>query len=830
MPSNHLSSLPELLSPAGDPLALKAAVENGADAVYLGLKNFNARRGAANFSLKELKEAVEYAHLRNVRLYLTFNTLILNEEFKEAFSTLLKAVNLGVDAVIVQDWGLIHLLRQKFPQLRLHASTQLNVHNLQQVKMLEKLGFKRAILARELSLGEIGRLRKFTSLELEVFVHGALCFFYSGHCLFSSMVGGRSGNRGLCTQPCRLSYVLYSGERPFKQVFGRYPLNTRDLCTLSFLPELIKRGVNALKIEGRLKSPDYVGVVTRVYREALDRWQKDPRDFKVLPEEVLKLEQVFTRGFTKSYLLGKDDNTLMSYGRPSNRGVFIGRVSFVDVYTSQVGIKLQKEIYLGDVLDFWVSRGKVTQRVKELSVDGKKRSSVKVGERALITVKKNRHLIKVGDRVFRLESPQLLAKSLLNYRRTPVKRFPVDAIFTLKVGQKPVLQLKDLDGHQVEVTGRVEVEAGRKKPLQEGDLRKRLAKTGQHPYFIREFKLESDEPVFLPISEVNRLRREALRKLDEVRLASWPRNDLAIEVKNIFQEKEVSRPEPTALLAVSLSYFDQAQAACLGDVDWVYVNFLPYDRRKRKKGELKEMVQFLQAHQVKVGLKTPVVLRGVESEEVLEVVNRLKDQLDAVVVGNWGLIHDLNEIGLPLVLDWPLNIFNSQAISFFNQASILRITPSIELNLEQLEDLKKFSQVDLELLVHGRVELSLAQHCILLVLNSDGCRKLCERGHYALVDQAGYRFPLSFDLKCRSHLFNSKTLSLAKEMPKIFASGFRCFRLALDTAEPAEIKRVALLYKKLLELLQAGKAVKDILIDKDALEDTTTGHYFRGVL
>lgn len=199
-------------------LALKAAVENGADAVYLGLKNFNACRGATNFSLKELEKAVEYAHLRKVRLYLTFNTLILNKEFKEALSTLLKAVNLGVDAIIVQDWGLIHFLRQAFPQLRLHASTQLNVHNLHQVRMLEEMGLKRAVLARELSLEEIGKLREITSLELEVFVHGALCLFYSGHCLFSSMVGGRSGNRGLCTQPCRLPYVLYRGESQVKQV------------------------------------------------------------------------------------------------------------------------------------------------------------------------------------------------------------------------------------------------------------------------------------------------------------------------------------------------------------------------------------------------------------------------------------------------------------------------------------------------------------------------------------------------------------------------------------------------------------------------------------
>lgn len=338
---------------------------------------------------------------------------------------------------------------------------------------------------------------------------------------------------------------------------------------LPILPGLIEKKVSALKIEGRLKSPDYVGVVTRVYREALDRWQEDPENFKVFSEEILKLEQAFNRGFTQSYLMGKDDNSLMSYGRPSNRGVFIGRVSFVDNYSGQVGIKPQQQIYLGDVLDFWVGKGKVTQCVKELSVGEKKQSSAKIGQKALVTVEKKRHLIKVGDRVFRLESSQLLSNSLLNYQRAPVKRFPVDAVISLKVGQKPVLRLKTLDGCQVEVVGHVRVEAGRKQLLQEEDFKKRLEKTGDSPYFIREFKVEEEGRVFLPLSEVNRLRREAFKKLDEVRLASWSKSksNLVVDVEKIFQERVPAKPASTAILVASLSDFDQAQAACRAGAD-----------------------------------------------------------------------------------------------------------------------------------------------------------------------------------------------------------------------------------------------------------------------
>ena len=257
----------ELLSPVGDFECLKAAVQNGADAVYLGASSFSARAKATNFNSEELLEAIKYAKLRNVSVHLALNTLIKNEEFEDAVNLAINAYNLGVDAIIIQDLGLASYLLKNYPEITLHASTQMTVHNLAGVKQLEKMGFKRVVLSRELSLDDIKYIRENTSIELEVFIHGALCISYSGQCLLSSMIGGRSGNRGLCAQPCRLPYELYENDKILDK---GYLLSPRDNCSIEYLPELIKLGINSFKIEGRMKTPYYVGVVTRIYRKNID--------------------------------------------------------------------------------------------------------------------------------------------------------------------------------------------------------------------------------------------------------------------------------------------------------------------------------------------------------------------------------------------------------------------------------------------------------------------------------------------------------------------------------------------------------------------------------
>ncbi|MCL6560488.1 MAG: U32 family peptidase, partial [Firmicutes bacterium] len=320
----------ELLAPAGDWEAFLAAVENGADAVYLGGKLFNARQFAGNFDAGQLKTALDYAHVRGVRVYLTMNTLIADSELRQAVEFAESAYIMGIDGIIVQDTGFAGVLRKLYPGLDLHASTQMTVYNLDGVRALECLGFKRVVLARELCLDEIRYITENSSIEIEVFAHGALCVCYSGQCLMSSLIGGRSGNRGRCAQPCRLEYELVGPDGRAVAAEGKHLLSPRDLCLLGHLPRLAAAGVRALKIEGRMKSPEYVATVVRVYRQALDRFFAHPEDFAPTDEELRELAQIYNRGFTPGFFLGDQGAAYQSYARPNNRGCPVGRVTAVD--------------------------------------------------------------------------------------------------------------------------------------------------------------------------------------------------------------------------------------------------------------------------------------------------------------------------------------------------------------------------------------------------------------------------------------------------------------------------------------------------------------------
>jgi len=313
---------PELLSPAGDFECLKAAIQNGANAVYLGSNAFSARASATNFDSGELKEAIDYAHLRNAKINLTLNTLIKNDEFEDAFEVARKAYEYGVDAIIVQDLGLAKELIKSFPNLHIHASTQMTAHNLEQVKLLEKIGFRRVVLARELSIEEIRNICENTSVEIEVFIHGALCISYSGECLFSSMIGGRSGNRGKCAQSCRLPYRLLENDT---EIDKGYLLSPRDLCSLENLKELIDAGVTCFKIEGRMKKPEYVAIVTSIYRKYIDNIvEKNEKNIKLDNEDLKNLSQVFNRGgFSTGHQSSDPNLNLVFKEKPNNMGICI---------------------------------------------------------------------------------------------------------------------------------------------------------------------------------------------------------------------------------------------------------------------------------------------------------------------------------------------------------------------------------------------------------------------------------------------------------------------------------------------------------------------------
>ena len=500
---------PELLAPAGEPRALRAALSAGADAVYFGLHRWSARAFAGNFGAESVPEAVETAHLYGARAYLALNTLLKDDEVEPALAALEAPYRAGLDALIVADLGFAARVREEYPELPLHASTQLNTHSSAQLAALRQLGFARAILARELSLDEIAALDT-QGLELEAFVHGALCYGYSGDCLLSSMVGGRSGNRGRCSQSCRLRYALRKrGSEPLE---SSRVMSTSDLAAIGVLPGLLAAGVVSFKLEGRMKDADYVGVTTAVYREALDAAVADPEGYEVRPEWSARLEQSFSRSFTTAHLEGRH-HEVRSGGRGGHRGVLVGRVSGFNESTGAVEIKLNQPVAEGDVVYLYTPWGQTEPRRTESA--GDETLTLHVRER-----------VAVKDRLFRLAAADAgrLARDLVTAR---VALRPIELRLRLsgEVGSPAQLSVATVSTGdpasraEVTVATAEPLAAARTAALTREKAADALGAFGGTPYRLAELEYEVADGVFLAVGELKDLRRRAVAELDELRLA-----------------------------------------------------------------------------------------------------------------------------------------------------------------------------------------------------------------------------------------------------------------------------------------------------------------------
>jgi len=458
----------ELLAPAGNLESLKAAIENGADAVYLGGKLFNAREYADNFDNEQLKEAVYYAHVRGASVYFTMNILISDDEMKQAVESAENAWLAGIDGIIVQDIGFASVLRNHLQDLSLHASTQMTIYNLQGVEELEKLGFKRVVLARELPYEEIKYIAENTRIELEVFAHGALCICYSGQCLMSSMIGRRSGNRGKCAQPCRLPYELLesdktdNGEKIIKSC-GRYILSPKDLCLVSELDRLVHSGVSSIKIEGRMKNPEYVATVVRIYRKYLDKALLDSdgtreedlaeekegalkkvgtlkRDavlekdelFSVDSKDMKELTQIFNRGgFTSGYFRGKQGRDMMSYEKPKNWGLYLGTVQNYNPKRNAITLKTGEDIGIGDGIEVWNGENESPSTVvSEIIVNGSRVQRAPKGNTVTISSIKGR--INKGDRVYKTSDSELGKTARKSFENNFLRKVPLNCTVEIK--------------------------------------------------------------------------------------------------------------------------------------------------------------------------------------------------------------------------------------------------------------------------------------------------------------------------------------------------------------------------------------------------------------
>jgi len=839
----------EILAPAGSPESLRAAVENGADAVYFGGKDFSARQYAANFSREELQEAVCYCHVRGVKVYVTVNTLVRNDELEKALDYLFFLYNTGVDAVIMQDLGLIRVARKVLPELEVHASTQATLHNSAGIKFLEKYGVKRAILARELSLEDIRRIKEKTEMELEVFVHGALCFSYSGQCLMSSIIGGRSGNRGRCAQPCRLPYTLIrrSTMWPLPGWEDIYLLSTRDLNLISHLPELIKTGISGLKIEGRMKKPEYVAVVVRIYREALDRYYDNPENYYVTERELTELAQIFNRGFTTGYLLGNPGRKLMSYGRPNNRGIFLGRVVGIDVKRNRARVSLKAGLQKGDGIEFWVTDGgRKGLTVKELYRDGRPVERAAGGSTVEIGLSGTDD-VREGDRVFKTHDAVLVSRARETFASPrAVRKVPIVVSVEVTPGKPMILRGMDPEGNTAVVRTKFIAEEAIKQPLTEDLIRWQLDRLGNTPFALKELHCNIEGRVMVPVSEINRARRELVESLERSRWEKWippqkPAAEFNSAVRNIFDRDCMRHPEQDSQprLSVSVGDIRSVEKAIEGGAHRIYVGGEQFKPNIMSYEDIDRAVSLCHDNEIEIFCALPRIWHEKERAEIEEYLeNTMRLNPTGYVAGNLGSLLLLNQYGAKRIHgDYPLNIFNDQTICALMEEGVSSYTLSPELNFKNLKEFKMLSGAA-ENLVHGSLTLMVSEHCILGDVREKDTREKCHEvcsGGFGLKDRMNFIFPVEADSRCRLYIFNPKELCLIENINNFFDLGVGYLRIEAKREGAEYVGEVVSTYREIIDRNEEGTLTqKDITRAKERLErfsrqGFTKGHYFRGV-
>ncbi|WP_139650508.1 DUF3656 domain-containing U32 family peptidase [Raoultibacter phocaeensis] len=813
-----LRRTPELLAPAGSIESLHAAVRAGADAVYLGVESFNARRGADNFTLDALAEACDYAHLRGVSVYLALNTAVLPDEAMEAMELARQAYRAGVDAFIVQDIGIASELGRTLPEARVHASTQMNTHSVAGVEAVHALGAARVTFARELSLEEVARLTARATelgMETETFVHGALCVCYSGQCFMSSMIGGRSANRGLCAQACRLPYTLHNKAlRKTLDAPGEHLLSPKDLCAIELLPALVDAGVTSFKIEGRMKSPDYVYAVVSVYRCALDDVLAAHADrtsserHRVPEEDARTLAEAFSRGFTTAYLEQDRGNDIMSYGRPNNRGVFVGRVT--DVRSGAVEIAADERIVEGDVLEFWTNKGHFAHTVDRLERD-------RSGAVVLPVAKK----VGKGDRVFRVRSAQAA------YADDPLEpRIVVKGRVSLRVGEPLCMRFETASGTSIELEGPL-IEPARTKPVTADEVREHIDRLGNLPFSLAALDVEVGENAGIGFSQLHKLRTRALTKLAEAMLEPYRSRRLPrIEVCAPLAARATNRCDVAALATNPAC----ARAAKRAGANLIYVPALNYKRGEAViAGQLSGTAE--QAGYPKQAIiALPTVEHDGEGRSREEAVGF--DAWAYVKAGKPVLVENLGQLARALALGAlpevgpHLPVLNRLALEVAVRLGAERVWLSPELSLRQIEALGKETPVSLGLTIMGSQELMVTEHCLLMSQGpcSESCASCARRKspHY-LKDRKGYEFPVVTDCCGRSHLYNAVSLDVAHALPDLIDAGVSAVMVDTSLMNVEETTKAVQRAVRARDIaLSGGNSVSKAA-------EATSGHLFRGV-
>mgnify|MGYP003300882371 CR=1 FL=1 len=767
----------ELLSPVGDFECLKAAVQNGADCVYLGASSFNARARATNFDENSLKEAVTYAKLRNVKVNLTLNTLIKNQEFEDAIKLAVYAYNIGVDAIIIQDLGLSNYLLKNHPEIPLHASTQMTVHNLAGVQFLEKQGFSRVVLSRELNIAEIENIKANTSTEIEVFIHGALCISYSGGCLFSSMVGDRSGNRGLCAQPCRLPYELLNSKG--EKLSSGFLLSPRDLCSLEFLPALIRAGIDCFKIEGRLKTPTYVATVTRIYRKYIDFIIKhldlsDDEIIKLIHKELYKINentglsgqeellQSFNRGgFSNGHLKNTENRNLIFKEKSNNEGIYIGKIFKFNSNKGHISLELENSLSIGDKIRI----GNDLYTVSELMIDNKNFKTLPKGKK--VTIGRMKGDIRTNNKIYKIESKALNDISSPTFSsEKEFKKIPLKAEIRI-IKNKPIkLTIKGLEGFyeglEYSLTSETLPETAISMPLTKEKISSMISKTGSTQFEFIDIKIDLDDGLFIPkISILNDMRRSSLANLEKMVLEKYNYN---ISPKlPIFSNNLKNKKEPKLSLLLNIVNLDSNYLS-LNNIDNLYIPFKYWNNLKYSE-LLKKLSQKFKTYIYMPPVIKDCISQGKLNKQIKDII--LNFNIEGAVISHISQIEVFKEYKLNLIANYNLNIFNNYALNTLKEKGFSRVIPSVELNKEEIISILNASPIQNEIIVYGKTPLMTNNYCYLG--ESNKCYKECDRKcmlneKFELKDRLGFKFRIVPDNTCTlTTIFNSKTTSITYE-------------------------------------------------------------------
>nr|WP_311566255.1 DUF3656 domain-containing protein [Peptoniphilus grossensis] len=773
----------ELLAPAGDMAALRAAVSAGANAVYLGYDEFSARAKAKNFDKEELREAISYAHLRGVKIYVTFNILIADFEIKRAMDRVKMLYDIGVDALILQDLGIAWKIRKNFPDFEVHASTQMAVNNFYGAKFLKEMGFTRVVLARETPLFELEKISDL-DIDVETFIHGALCVCYSGECLMSSMIGGKSGNRGECAQACRKSYEIldFDGNKIGKRL---YYISPKDLNTLDDVAKIINAGGYSLKIEGRMKNPEYVYTVVSSYKKSLEG--------KLTLEDKEDTEQVFNRSFTKGLFNGDSGNDFISSDRPDNRGVEVGKV--IDARKNSGKVIFDEDVFEGDGLEFISSSGRFGMRSNSF-YEANIPHEINLFKAPILNSKVNR--------TFSKKLYEKVDEKIENY---DYKR-ELNIDLRIKIGERPLIKVKSGDLSAIFELDRV-VEVAKKSGLDRERVIENISKTGESIFRVKNIDLDLDDNAFLPISAINELRREATKILENKILeGSIDR----FEIENKLENKNFERQnkDHRSKIKVFFNKFKDLENSSLKDIDEIIIRAKDLEKFNKKYKNREVSIYFDKFYSY------------YELENLREYI--LKNQnVKGIWVNNLSEYYIFKDDDLEINGDIGLNVFNKVTSDFLSNLGLKSITLSPELNSGQIQKIINKNDAEINVISYGRVPVMTMKHCPFSVIKN--CRDekscpTCKYKNYLLRDEKNVDFEV-LRQNTFTEIFNSYPILLDGYVNKLLENKVNFLILADEFTDD-----VIKLYKNYRE--DDFKKIKKKLEDK--YQQVTKGHINRGIV